>query len=284
MSLLNVEHIQMQFGGILALEDTSLTVEAGTVTSLIGPNGAGKTTLFNCLTGFYHASKGEIRLQDSTKSVDILELLGRSLKLKDCASPATLLRRVYYKMFGGTHLVNQAGIARTFQNIRLFNEMSVLENLLVAQHAALNTNPLAGLLNLGSYKKSEKDAINTAYEWLAFTGLTEHANRLAGELAYGLQRKLEIARAMCTSPKLICLDEPAAGLNPAETEELKQIIEAIRSAHNTTVLLIEHDMRLVMDISDHIYVLDHGQIIADGNPEAIQANKKVIAAYLGLEE
>lgn len=283
MALLNVEKLGMDFGGIVALENASLAVEPHSITALIGPNGAGKTTLFNCLTGFYHATRGEITLQHEDQCVDIREVLGRPFSWQDFINPAALVKRIYYKAFGGSHQVNAAGIARTFQNIRLFKEMSVLENLLVAQHRFLVKNPLKALLGLKSYRESEHHAREQAYKWLDFFGLTEHANRLAGELAYGLQRKLEIARALCTQPKLICLDEPAAGLNPAETKELKHIINDIRTKFGITVLLIEHDMALVMDISDHIYVLDHGDIIAQGSPVEIKTDRRVISAYLGID-
>ena len=187
-------------------------------------------------------------------------------------------------MFGGTHLVNRAGLARTFQNIRLFKEMSVLENLLVAQHMWVNRNMLAGILNTKGYRKAESDALDCAFYWLEVVDLVDCANRLAGELSYGQQRRLEIARAMCTRPQIICLDEPAAGLNPQETEALSAMIRLLRDEHDLTVVLIEHDMGMVMSISDHIVVLDHGIVIAEGGPEAIRNDPKVIAAYLGADE
>jgi len=187
-------------------------------------------------------------------------------------------------MFGGTHLVNRAGLARTFQNIRLFKEMSVLENLLVAQHMWVNRSMLAGILNTKGYRQAEEDAINTAFYWLEVVDLVDCANRLAGELSYGQQRRLEIARAMCTRPQVICLDEPAAGLNPQETEALSGMIRLLRDEHDMTIVLIEHDMGMVMGISDDIVVLDHGNVIAAGGPEQIRNDPKVIAAYLGADE
>ena len=187
-------------------------------------------------------------------------------------------------MFGGSHLVNRAGLARTFQNIRLFKEMSVVENLLVAQHMSVKRSIIAGIANTDAYKEAEEDALQKVFYWLGVVDLVAHANRLAGELSYGQQRRLEIARSMCTNPEIICLDEPAAGLNPSETESLTKMIRILRDEHNVTVLLIEHDMGMVMDISDYIVVLDHGQVIADGGPDEIKNNPKVIAAYLGAED
>ncbi|MCU1737278.1 MULTISPECIES: ABC transporter ATP-binding protein [Pseudomonas] len=282
--VLKVEKLMMHFGGIKALSDVSLQVKRNSIFALIGPNGAGKTTVFNCLTGFYKATGGKIELNVRDKRTNVIQLLGESFRLGDFASPKTFLSRLYYKMFGGTHLVNRAGLARTFQNIRLFKEMSVLENLLVAQHMWVNRNMLAGILNTKGYRKAESDALDTAFYWLEVVDLVDCANRLAGELSYGQQRRLEIARAMCTRPRIICLDEPAAGLNPQETEALSAMIRLLRDEHDLTVVLIEHDMGMVMSISDHIVVLDHGNVIAEGGPEAIRNDPKVIAAYLGADE
>ena len=194
---------------------------------------------------------------------------------------AQFASRLHYKMFGGTHLVNRAGLARTFQNIRLFKEMSVVENLLVAQHMWVNRNLLAGVFNTPGFRKSEDDALNHAFYWLEVVDLVDCANRLAGELSYGQQRRLEIARCMMTRPQILMLDEPAAGLNPRETEDLKALIAMLRAEHGVTVLLIEHDMKLVMSISDHIYVINQGTPLADGTPEQIRDNPDVIKAYLG---
>ena len=282
--ILSVDNLMMQFGGIKALSDVSLKVKRNDIFALIGPNGAGKTTVFNCLTGFYKATGGRIELNVRGGRTDVIQLLGERFRAADFTSPARFGSRLYYKMFGGTHLVNRAGLARTFQNIRLFREMSVVENLLVAQHMWVNRNLLAGVLNTKAYRQAENDALGHAFYWLEVVDLVDCANRLAGELSYGQQRRLEIARAMCTRPKIICLDEPAAGLNPQETEALSRMIRVLRDEHDITVVLIEHDMGMVMSISDHIVVLDHGNVIAEGAPQEIRNNPTVIAAYLGADE
>ena len=283
-AILQVDNLMMRFGGIKALNDVSLSVERGSVTSLIGPNGAGKTTVFNCLTGFYRATGGRIMLNANQRSTDVIQILGQKIHPQDWLNPARLGSRVWYKMFGGAHLVNRAGLARTFQNIRLFREMSVIENLLVAQHMQVNRQLLAGVLNTRGYREAENRALDRAFYWLENVDLVSSANRLAGTLSYGQQRRLEIARAMCTRPELICLDEPAAGLNPVETDALSQILHRLRADHRISVLLIEHDMPMVMRISDHIVVLDHGDVIAQGTPQQIRHDPKVIAAYLGADE
>jgi branched-chain amino acid transport system ATP-binding protein len=259
-------------------------VERGSITALIGPNGAGKTTVFNCLTGFYRASGGAILLNTHKRPIDVIRILGQKFRAGDWINPAQLGSRLYYKMFGGTHLVNRAGLARTFQNIRLFREMSVVENLLVAQHRLSNRNLIAGVLNTPAYRRAENEALDRAFYWLEVVELVDCANRLAGEMSYGQQRRLEIARAMCTTPEMICLDEPAAGLNPVETATLSRVIRFLRQHHDITVLLIEHDMGMVMEISDRVIVLDHGNVIAEGTPQEIQHNDSVIAAYLGADE
>ncbi|MCX0500902.1 ATP-binding cassette domain-containing protein [Erwinia billingiae] len=283
-SILRVEHLMMHFGGIKALNDVNLDVERGSITALIGPNGAGKTTVFNCLTGFYQATGGSIVLNAQSRMTDVIQVLGQKIRPADFINPARLGSRIYYKMFGGTHLVNRAGLARTFQNIRLFREMAVVENLLVAQHMQANRNLLAGILNTPGYRRAENQALDRAFYWLEVVNLVDCANRLAGTLSYGQQRRLEIARAMCTGPEMICLDEPAAGLNPVETQALSKIVRFLRQQHGVTVLLIEHDMGMVMEISDHVIVLDHGDVIARGTPKEIQSNVSVIAAYLGADE
>ncbi|WP_314420568.1 ATP-binding cassette domain-containing protein [Pseudescherichia vulneris] len=283
-AILRVENLMMHFGGIKALNDVSLEVERGSITALIGPNGAGKTTVFNCLTGFYQASGGSILLETRSRTTDIVQVLGQTLRVGDFLHPRRLMSRIGYKMFGGTHLVNRAGLARTFQNIRLFREMSVVENLLVAQHMQANRNLIAGIFNTPGYRRAESQALDRAFYWLEVVEMVECANRLAGTLSYGQQRRLEIARAMCTGPEMICLDEPAAGLNPVETHALSRIVRTLRQQHGVTVLLIEHDMGMVMSIADWVIVLDHGNVIARGTPEAIQANASVIAAYLGTDE
>lgn len=283
-SLLCIENLSMQFGGIIALRDIGLNIKKNTITAIIGPNGAGKTTLFNCITGFYRANTGQITFTPGeVPPINLKQLLGEKWQLKDFTSLQRLCLRLYYKMFGGSHLITRAGIARTFQNIRLFNDMTVIENLLIAQHLALECNIFKGLLKSRHYQHAEHQALTQAFAWLAKIHLTPYANRLARELPYGHQRYLEIARAMCTQPILLCLDEPAAGLNPSETKELGALITTLHHEHQVTILLIEHDMQLVMNIAQHIIVLDQGQVIAQGTPNEIVTNPKVISAYLGVE-
>ncbi|SMF79112.1 ABC transporter ATP-binding protein [Pseudobacteriovorax antillogorgiicola] len=281
--ILKVDSLGVSFGGIRALDQVSFEVAKGSVTAIIGPNGAGKTTVFNCLTGFYKASDGRIQFQDKNRTHSIEIILGQPFTLQDFVNPISFGRKLFYKMFGGSHQVAALGISRTFQNIRLFKDMTAIENLLVAQHRSLNKNILANLFNTRSFRDSEAQAIKKAKEWLAIVGLTADADRLAGELPYGHQRRLEIARAMCTDAKLICLDEPAAGLNHNETKDLSNLISRLRTNHNVTVCVIEHDMSLVMEVSDHIIVLDHGNVIARGTPTEIRNNPVVLKAYLGEE-
>lgn len=261
-TILKVEHLSMKFGGLMAINDLSFEAKRGDITALIGPNGAGKTTVFNCITGFYRPTMGMITMKQSGGAEHLLE------RLPDF------------------EITKKAKVARTFQNIRLFSGLTVLENLLVAQHNALmkaSGYTFLGLLGMPAYKKAAAGAIEKAKYWLDKADLTDRADDPAGDLPYGAQRRLEIARAMCTGPELLCLDEPAAGLNPKESLALNALLRGIRD-EGASILLIEHDMSVVMEISDHVVVLEYGQKISDGNPDHVKNDPRVIAAYLGVED
>ena len=261
-TILDVRHLTMRFGGLVAVDDLSFSARRGKITAIIGPNGAGKTTVFNCITGFYQPTEGMIRVVHPDGAEFLLE-----------------------RMFD-FRIAQVARVARTFQNIRLFPAMTVLENLLVAQHNALmvaSGYTLFGLFGLPVYRRAERGAIDKARHWLDKIGLLARADDPAGDLPYGAQRQLEIARSMCTDPVLLCLDEPAAGLNPRESNAMSDLLIDIAKT-GTSILLIEHHMHVVMEISDHVVVLDYGQEIAEGPPEKVRHDPAVIAAYLGVEE
>ena len=249
--LLEVKDLSMRFGGLVAVDGVELALKPKEIFAIIGPNGAGKTTVFNCISGFYKPSTGIITLE------------GQSI--------AGL----------GSHSVAQRGVVRTFQNVRLFKSMTALENLLVAQHSTGRVNLLSGLFNTPAYRRAEEEKVENALQWLDVMGLRQFANREAGNLAYGHQRRLEIARCMITKPRVLMLDEPAAGLNPQEKKDLQQLIDQLRTQYGVTVLLIEHDMGLVMGVSERILVMEYGKPIAMGLPEAIRNDERVIKAYLG---
>lgn len=249
--LLDVKGLTMQFGGLVAVNKVNLSVKNRQIVSVIGPNGAGKTTVFNCLSGFYIPTAGSVVFKGE-------EVAG----LKDFQ-------------------ISRKGLVRTFQHVRLFSSMTVIENMLVAQHRHLNTGLMSGLFKTPSYRRLEQEAMDRAAFWLKEVDLLKYANRESGNLSYGQQRRLEIARCMVTQPELLMLDEPAAGLNPNETKELDELIIRLRDEHEISILLIEHDMGLVMGISDHIYVIAQGTPLANGTAEDIKNNPDVIKAYLG---
>jgi ABC transporter len=275
-NVLSMHHITMQFGGVVAVNDLSLKVDEGEIVALIGPNGAGKTTAFNCVTGIYEPTNGKVVFNNET----IL-----------ASSPKGKMKKLYlgeYAPFSikpvanTPDMITAKGIARTFQNIRLFHNLTVFDNVLIAKHMRAKQNVFSATLRLNH--KEEARMRKEALELLDMQGLLQYKDDIAKSLPYGLQRRLEIARALATSPKLLLLDEPAAGMNPQETEELTEFIKQIRDDYNLTIFMIEHHMDLVMQISDRIYVLDFGKLIAEGTPEEIQNNEHVIDAYLGVVE
>ncbi|NBB13158.1 ATP-binding cassette domain-containing protein [Pseudomonas sp. SLFW] len=260
--LLSVEGLSMHFGGIKAIESLDFKAASGEITAVIGPNGAGKTTAFNCVTGFYRPTSGKITIAGNDSQIRVDHLSGHQI-------------------------VTQAGIARTFQNIRLFRGMTALENLMVAQHNVLSGKGLlqiAGLFGLKAYRDREEAAVEKAMTWLRRMNLASRADELAGNLSYGQQRRLEIARAMCLDPGFLCLDEPAAGLNPRESGELGEDLQRLKTENGVGVLLIEHDMSVVMNVSDRIVVLEYGKKLAEGTPDYIKEHPGVIAAYLGQSD
>ena len=260
--LLDVQNLTMKFGGLIAIDNLTFSAKKDHITSIIGPNGAGKTTVFNCLTGFYKATGGSMYLNKNNNKMDL-------------------------KKFSDFKVAQKAGVARTFQNIRLFPQMSVLENMMVAQHNKLMTASgfsILGLINSKSYLQKEKEAMEISKYWLDIIGLTNRADDNAGDLPYGDQRKLEIVRAMCIEPHLLCLDEPAAGLNAKESAELNKLLKFIKNDKKTGILLIEHDMSVVMGISDHVVVLNYGKKIFEGTAKQTKNSPEVIEAYLGTED
>ena len=254
--ILEVNDLSMVFGGLRAVDNVSLKIDKGEIVALIGPNGAGKTTFFNCVTGVYVPTHGEVKVNPPE---------GKSSTLNGLKP----------------NVINEKGLARTFQNIRLFSNMTVLENVMIGRHQCLKSGIFSSVLRTPANRREEENVLEDSYEILRKIGLDEYVNELASNLPYGAQRRLEIARAMATEPFLLLLDEPAAGMNPQETNDLVELILRLRKEENISILLIEHDMSLVMTLSERIYVVDYGKMIAHGTPREIKNNPQVIKAYLG---
>ena len=275
-NVLHVENVTMQFGGVVAVNNLSMDINKGEIVALIGPNGAGKTTAFNCITGVYEPTNGRVTFCDEV----IVENHPHGKMKKNYAGENDGL---YHRVVSNTpDIITKKGIARTFQNIRLFKSMTVFENVLTAMHIRKTSNVFSATFRLN--RKEELAQREKADTLLRLVGLDDVRDELATSLPYGKQRRLEIARALATEPKLLLLDEPAAGMNPQETEELTAFIRDIRKQFDLTIFLIEHHMNLVMDISDRIYVIDFGKQIAEGTPAEIQNNQRVIDAYLGVDD
>ena len=254
--VLEVKDLSQDFGGLRALNELSLTVNSGEIVALIGPNGAGKTTFFNCVTGIYTPTEGQMFLHDATGDKQLLN--GKK-----------------------PHIITAMGMARTFQNNRLFSEMTVLENVMIGRHCRTKAGIFGAIVRDGRTRREEQDCIDRSYELLELVKLQDFWNETANNLPYGAQRRLEIARAMATEPRMLLLDEPAAGMNPQETNELKELVCSIRDNQQLSILLIEHEMGMVMSLSDRIYVMEYGSCIATGTPAEIRTNPRVIKAYLG---
>ncbi len=254
--VLNVKNLTMNFGGLRAVDDVSLRIDQNEIVALIGPNGAGKTTFFNCVTGVYNPTDGQIEITPPGKASEIIN----GMK---------------------PNKITEKGLARTFQNIRLFQNMTVLENIMIGRHCRLNAGILGAIFRDKATREEEEKLVHDSYEILKKIGIERYVNELAKNLPYGAQRLLEIARGLATEPFLLLLDEPAAGMNPQETKSLVDLILKLRETEDATIFLIEHDMSLVMTLSERIYVVDYGQLIATGNPDEIKNNDKVIKAYLG---